>query len=85
MAAFKESGGIEYGADLGAVMWRDKNDPTGETTFKGVAGRRWKRLRIDVVKNRTGEQSRIDFDFLPAVSAFCEKNRSSLPDEDADV
>ena len=85
LAAFKESGGIEYGADLGAVMWRDKNDPTGETTFKGVAGRRWKRLRIDVVKNRTGEQSRIDFDFLPAVSAFCEKNRSSLPDEDADV
>lgn len=85
MASFKESGGVEYAADLGAVMWRDKSDPTGETPYKGVTRRTTRRLKLDIVKNRNGERSRIEYDFLPEVSAFVEKNKSSLPDEDADV
>ncbi len=85
LAAFKESGGVEYGADLGAVMWRDKDAPKDETTFKAIAGRQWKRVSLDIVKNRNGERSRIEFDFFPQVSAFVEKSKSSLPDEDPEA
>lgn len=85
LAAFKESGGVEYGADLGAGMWRAKDAPKGETTFKGITGRQWKRVSLDIVKNRNGEKSRIDFDFFPQVSAFVEKSKSSLPDEDPEA
>lgn len=85
MAAFKESGGVEYGADLGAGMWRAKDAPKGETTFKGMTGRQWKRVGLDVVKNRNGEKARIEFDFFPQVSAFVEKSKTSLPDEDPEA
>ena len=85
IAAFKESGGVEYGADLGGVMWQDKGDPKGDKTFKGIAGRQWKRLRLDVVKNRNGEKARIEYDFFPQVSAFVEQNKSSLPDEEPEA
>lgn len=85
LAAFKESGGVEYGADLGAVMWREKDAPKGETTFRDVTGRQWKRVSLDIVKNRNGERSRIDFDFFPQVSAFVEKSKTSLPDEDPEA
>ena len=66
-------------------MWRDKDAPTGETTFKNIAGRQWKRLRLDVVKNRNGEKARIEFDFFPQVSAFVEKSKTSLPDEEPEA
>ena len=85
MAAFKESGGVEYGADLGAVMTRKPDDPKGETTLKGIAGRQWKRVSLDIVKNRNGERSRIEFDFFPQVSTFVEKSKTSLPDEDPEA
>lgn len=85
LAAYKESGGVEYGADLGGVMWRDKDGEAGDMTFNKVAGRRWKRLRLDVVKNRNGEKARIEFDFFPQVSAFVEKSRTSLPDEEPEA
>lgn len=85
LAAFKESGGVEYGADLGAGMWREKDAPKGQDTFKGITGRQWKRVKLDIVKNRNGEKSRIEFDFFPQVSAFVEKSKSSLPDEDPDA
>ena len=85
IAAFKESGGIEYGGDLAGVMWREPDDPKGTETFKSVAGRQRKRVKLDIVKNRNGEKSRIEFDFFPQVSAFVEKSKSSLPDEDPDA
>ena len=85
LAAFKESGGVEYGADLGAVMTRKADDPKGQSTFKGITGRQWKRVSLDIVKNRNGERSRIDFDFFPQVSTFVEKGKTSLPDEDPEA
>jgi replicative DNA helicase len=85
MAAFKESGGVEYGADLGAVMTRKADDPKGQSTFKGITGRQWKRVSLDIVKNRNGERSRIEFDFFPQVSTFVEKGKTSLPDEDPEA
>lgn len=85
LAAFKESGGVEYTADLGAVMTRKSDDPKGQETFKGITGRQWKRVSLDIVKNRNGEKARIDFDFFPQVSAFVEKSKTSLPDDDPEA
>lgn len=81
MASFKESGGVEYGADLGAVMARDKDKVNGIDQVNGAA-RSWKQITVDIVKNRNGERARLVFKFYPEVSLFVEVQKSSLPDED---
>lgn len=81
LSSFKESGGIEYGADLGALLIRKKTDEKGKTPIDGV-GRAWERLRLNVVKNRNGEKARIDFDFYPEVSRFVEVSKSELIEAD---
>jgi replicative DNA helicase len=81
LKSFKESGGIEYGADLGVVMSRDKNKTKGQATIQGVT-REYKPVCFDIVKNRNGERSRIEFKFFPAISLFIEVNKSSLPEDD---
>lgn len=77
--AFKESGGIEFGADVGGVMIPDKNKGKGEATVLG-ASRQWKRVHLDIVKNRNGERARIALNFFPAVSYFAEAGQESLPE-----
>lgn len=85
LSSFKESGGIEYGADLGALLIRKKTDEKGKTPIDGV-NRAWERLRLNVVKNRNGEKARIDFDFFPEVSDFKEVNKYELTEsEEEDV
>ena len=83
MEAFKESGGIEFGADVGAVMVEDKDkensDRNGEDRFLWT-NRKYKKIFFDIVKNRNGERSRIELKFYPAVSAFVEKDKRDLPE-----
>lgn len=81
ISSFKESGGIEYGADIGALLIRKKDDQKGKTPVNGV-DRKWERLRLNVVKNRNGEKARIDFDFYPEISEFVEINKSELIESD---
>ena len=76
--SFKESGGIEFGADLGAIMKRDK-DQTGTETIENIQ-RKWQRINLDIVKNRNGETSRLTFNFFPAVSRFVEQSKVALPE-----
>lgn len=83
LKSFKESGGIEYAADLGAVMWRNRQDPTDFAQVLGVS-REYKRVRLDLVKNRNGERARITFDFYPAVSLFVEADKEALPEGEGD-
>lgn len=79
MDSFKESGGIEYGADVGGVMVLDKEKTKGEQMFLG-ATRQWKRVHLDIVKNRNGERARIALNFFPAVSYFSEVSQEALPE-----
>lgn len=80
MESFKESGGIEYGADVGIVMIEDPDGDKGDDKVLGLS-RKWKRVFADVVKNRNGEKSRILFKFYPAISMFVEDSQESLPEE----
>ena len=73
MSVFKESGGIEYSADIAVVMTREKDaEPQN---------RAWRTIKFNVVKNRNGETSCVKFKFYPAVAKFVEEGREALPDE----
>ncbi len=80
--SFKESGGIEYGADLGGLLVGDK-DLRGAEAIEGV-NRTYKGIHLDIVKNRNGERSRITFRFFPSVSLFVEGDKGSLPIDTGD-
>lgn len=87
LEAFKESGNVEYTADLAGLLIEDKTGLKGHTHYPapGSGSRDWKRVYLDIVKNRNGERSRIHFDFFPAVSGFTEGNRKPevLPEDPA--
>lgn len=70
MDVFKESGGIEYGADLAAVLTRDKG---GGPDDKAEA------LDLNLVKNRNGERGVVKFRFYKAEARFVETGREALP------
>ena len=80
LAAYKESGAVEYGADIAAVMVEDKDKDKGEENYLGVM-RPWKKVLLDVIKNRNGEKARVELRFFPSVSRFQEVGRGSLPEE----
>ena len=80
MESFKESGGIEYGADVGGVMVLDKDKTKGNETVLGTS-RQWKRVFLDIVKNRNGERARIALNFFPSISYFAESGQEGLPEE----
>ena len=79
MEAFKESGDIEFSADVGLILVEDK-DRKGDANYLGVM-RKWRGVNLDVVKNRNGERGRIRLEFLPEVSRFREVSKESLPDD----
>jgi len=77
ISAFKESGGVEYGADLGAIMMARK-DAAGKVE-KGTSAigdgevkRKWIGVDLAFVKNRNGERGKIQFKFFPQISNFAE-------------
>lgn len=76
ISAFKESGGVEYGADLGAIMIPRKN-PLAEKVEEGMASihgvnLKWIGVDLAFVKNRNGERGKIQFNFFPQISRFDE-------------
>lgn len=80
VTAFKESGGIEYGADLAAILMPSKDKIKGNETIEGVLCP-WDSVHCDVVKNRNGERARVDFRFFKTISRFVETDKQALPDE----
>jgi replicative DNA helicase len=82
LSSFKESGGIEYAADLGAIMLPRKNgddSERGKATLEGI-NLEWIGVDLVVVKNRNGERGKIEFQFFPQISRFKESGEKSLPD-----
>jgi replicative DNA helicase len=61
-------------------MTEDKDKSKGESNYKGVM-RKWKRVNLDVVKNRNGERARIGLEFYPEVSRFREVDKNELPED----
>lgn len=58
MEAFKESGDIEFSADVACILVEDKDKGKGEENYRGIM-RKWRRVFLDVVKNRNGEKGRV--------------------------
>ena len=80
MEAFKESGDIEFSADIAAILVDDKDKGKGEENYLGVM-RNYRRVFLDVVKNRNGERGKIELYFFPEVSRFREVSKSSLSED----
>jgi len=76
---FKESGDIEFSADVAMVMVDDPEKGQTEEHYQGVM-RKGKKVFLDVVKNRNGEKARINLLFFPAVSHFQEAGKEELPE-----
>jgi replicative DNA helicase len=71
MGAFRESGGIDYGADVAILLKTTGEHDVSTYASTNPSGRRDIELRI--VKNRSGEVGAIQMDFLTAFSRFREK------------
>jgi replicative DNA helicase len=71
---FKESGGIEYSADIAVVMTTDK-----EAT-RAAAGKH-RVIDFNVVKNRNGALAVVKFKFYPERAEFVESGKEQLIEE----
>jgi len=67
LAALKESGGIEYSADVVVCLWRDTDESDRLTTERK---RKTVRVEANVLKNRNGELAKVRLDFTPAWALF---------------
>ena len=82
MTALKESGGIEYSADVVICLWKDKEESKKLTEDIKLTTDRIEAL---ILKNRNGEQNkRVKMNFTKAWSMFDEQGRVAdlEPDED---
>lgn len=68
---FKESGGIEYSADVAAVMTLDK-EATQEAAGKYVV------VDFNIIKNRNGALAVVKFKFYPKWAEFVETGKTQL-------
>jgi replicative DNA helicase len=71
---FKESGGIEYSADVALILTPTKQQDSAAKTEHRA-------LDLCVVKNRNGETGLIHFKFYPQRAKFIESGKDSLPVE----
>jgi replicative DNA helicase len=72
---FKESGGIEYSADIAAVLSEDKKaNSSGKNDYRLVD--------LNIVKNRNGETGVVRFKFYAKRAEFIETERSELTVDD---
>lgn len=78
MDVFKESGGIEYSADIAMILTRDKTAGEGEQE-------NCRTLDLNIVKNRNGALGVIKFKFYGARATFVETGQDKLDDSDAVV
>jgi replicative DNA helicase len=72
MKAFKESGGVEFGADVAAVLNVERDDKDNERS-----------IELKVVKNRNGRRLKISFKYEMNVDRFTESSDSGLTYLDA--
>jgi replicative DNA helicase len=70
--AFKESGGIEYSADIAMVM---EEDHESTETLRNTDH---KIIDLRIIKNRNGARGKVVFEFNMPHSTFTEKNKEEL-------
>jgi len=75
LAAFKETGGIEYSADVAVALWTDPQR-TEDLARNGDNSQR--AVDLFVMKNRNGELATIRAIFQPDVATFKEVDKSLL-------
>lgn len=68
LAVFKESGEIEYSADIAGVLLEEERQGN------------LRMVNLHIVKNRNGERATIQFDFDPQISTFKEIGRADYRD-----
>ncbi len=78
MASFKESGGIEYSADLAMTMDEEKQASEVLAKQKGAPA---KVVSLSIHKNRNGERARIIFEFDMPTATFTEIDKQQLEEE----
>ena len=74
LGVFKESGAIEYSADIAMVLSRSSSQET-------PANAEYRLLDLNVIKNRNGETGVVRFKFYPMRAEFIETGRDQLPEE----
>jgi replicative DNA helicase len=72
---FKESGGVEYSADIAAIMTRRRDGSP-------ASGVDYRTEDLNIVKNRNGECGRVEFKFYARRAEFVEEGRGELPGDD---
>lgn len=81
MAALKESGGIEYSADVVICLWRDK-EATGRMERDRLphqdANPKTVRVGAHVLKNRNGELAKVKLNFTLAWALFTDEGKENL-------
>jgi len=76
MAAMKESGGIEYSADVVICLWRNKEE---SEHFKKIDIKpTTDRVEAYVLKNRNGELAKIKLNFIKSWATFSDEEKESL-------
>lgn len=77
---FKESGGIEYSADIAMVLTRSENSvaPLGGSAPEEF----FRALDLNIIKNRNGETGVVKLKFYPALAKFIETGMEALPEEE---
>lgn len=76
IAALKESGTIEYSADVVVALWPNSGSEQGESyeTQPGRSVQRYDHTSLVVLKNRNGGCEDFPFIFTPALCTFDEEN-----------
>jgi replicative DNA helicase len=77
MDVFKESGGIEYSADIAMVLTGQRNGSAEQPVD-------YRMMDLNVPKNRNGERGVVKFKFYPQRAEFIEEGKGELPDDPND-
>ena len=77
ITAFKESGNIEYTADVAILMNREKEKPDPGGKYDPDK----RKISLRIIKHRNGMVGKVNFNFYPALSTFEEREREELEEQ----
>jgi hypothetical protein len=80
MTAFKESGMVEYSADVAMMLTEEGVADRRESDYKetGLVASAKRRIRLDVLKNRMGRTGRVKFSFVPELASFEDRDEEVI-------
>ena len=77
ITAFKESGNIEYTADVAILMSREKEKLDQREKYDPDK----RKINLRIIKHRNGMVGKVNFNFYPALSTFEEKEKEDLEEQ----